>query len=48
MAHSTRDIKAKKARRIEGLSEELENEKREERKKEPFAKKFFKSLFFGK
>lgn len=41
-------LKQKKARGIEGLSEELENEKREERKKEPFAKKFFKSLFFGK
>lgn len=41
-------LKQKKARGIEGLSEELENERREERKKEPFAKKFFKSLFFGK
>lgn len=41
-------LKQKRARGIEGLSEELENEKREERKKEPFAKKFFKSLFFGK
>lgn len=41
-------LKQKRARGIEGLSEKLENERREERKKEPFAKKFFKSLFFGK
>lgn len=41
-------LKQKKARGIEGLSEELENEKEKKEKKEPFAKKFFKSLFFGK